>query len=142
VRKTFIGAAGVFAVIGLSLASLGIYMAAFETGDSRGGGIFAVLVGVGTLYVGYIFASAARRAKSQAHHRDEDLEPASGGVRRRKPSLARITLVCIALGLIGVLTPIGGISVGARVVVAIVVVVGALIGAAAVADAQNTKRPR
>jgi hypothetical protein len=94
-----------------------------------------VFVGAGTLYAAYVFLRAARRVPRRV--------TSSGAGRAERSSTQksvwRVALVCFVFGLVGLLAPIGNVSVGVRVISGIILVLGTLVGAAAVADARNAR---
>ena len=93
----------------------------------------AVVVGLGTLYVAYLFIGAARRVP---HGSPQDGTERATRSRTRR-SVGRAALVCFVFGLAGLFVPIGTVSASARVVAGVVLVLGTLIGAAALVDARN-----
>lgn len=132
-RAAFLATSLAFGAIGLGLVGVGADM--LLEGET-GGGVLAAIVGLGTLYVAYVFARAAGRVpRDSANGGAADVPNGS----RPPSSVGRAALVSFLFGLVGVFAPIGNVSVAARVVFGIVLVLGTLVGAAAVVDARNAR---
>jgi hypothetical protein len=134
-RRAFFATSLTFAVIGLALVGLGCGMVVRQSGGGSGGGVLALIIGFGTLFVAYVFLAAARRATG-APREGGTAEPQRAATAR---GVGRIALTCFLLGLVGVVVPIGGLSTTLRVVLGIILALGILVGSAAAADSRNAR---